>query len=260
VAVTFIGSARSIVTFGNNSTAQNLFVIQNGLESRVAVNVRRLALQLDNLAVLTAVMPVFRTSRATAIRGGHVMEKSPFNTAQTSDANVTFLAQTQEVAQITATPGDTIWQKYVSRLHTGAEQQLTDDYNMLPLLVEDTGKEFKLRPNESLVVRLVGAAATSNDIGMNNSFVECVFEEDALSTFNISGTVRLSGVPQAGARVVVMEADDLDGTNMFMREVIITPAGGTWASTILTGKVGFVSYQYRSGGTYYNALGSPYLS
>ena len=45
-----------------------------------------------------------------------------------------------------------------------------------------------------------------------------------------------------------------------MRETIVTPAGGTWASTIRTGKVGSAFVQYESGGTKYTAPGSPYLA
>ena len=86
-----------------------------------------------------------------------------------------------------------------------------------------------------------------------------MWEEDALSTFAISGTVTLSAVPVSGARVVVVEADDQLMTNAVLVEIITTPAGGTWASSIKTGKVGAAFVQYTSGGTYYTAYGSPYL-
>jgi len=72
--------------------------------------------------------------------------------------------------------------------------------------------------------------------------------------------VTLGGSPVSGAKVMVMESDNVAGTNMFLREVITTPAGGTWASSILTGKVGSAFVQYEAGGTYYTAPGSPYLS
>lgn len=260
MAVTFLGTARSIVTFGNDATTQNLFTIENGVASYVDVNIRRLMLQNDAIALLTAVMPIVKSSRATSISGGFTLDKTAFDTTLTSDSNVVFRAQIDDSARITATPGDTIWQQYSGRLHTAAEQQQGIDNNMLPLLVADTGKEFVLHPGQSLLCQVVASAGTSNAIGTNNWFIECVFEEVSLSTFAISGTVTLSGTPQAGAIVTVMEADDLDGTNIFLRDIIVTPAGGTWNSTIRTGKVGFVSYQYRNGGTYYNALNSPYLS
>jgi hypothetical protein len=57
----------------------------------------------------------------------------------------------------------------------------------------------------------------------------------------------------------VLEADDASMTNAVLRETIVTPAGGTWASSIRTGKVGAAFVQYESGGTKYTAPGSPYL-
>ncbi len=89
--------------------------------------------------------------------------------------------------------------------------------------------------------------------------MNCIWEEEARPTFAISGTVTLSGSPVAGAIVTVIEADDLDMTNQYVREKIVTPAGGNWASTITSGKVGAAFVQYRSGATYYTAPGSPYL-
>jgi len=130
----------------------------------------------------------------------------------------------------------------------------------LPKLIADTGRELKLRPGESLLVRVVGAAVAANAALSNNWTASVAIEEDQKSTFAISGTVTLSGSPVTGAKVMVMEADDTAGTNMFLREVITTPAGGTWSSSILTGKVGSAFVQYTSGGTYYTAPGSPYLS
>ena len=87
-----------------------------------------------------------------------------------------------------------------------------------------------------------------------------MWEEDPIATFAISGTVTLSAVPVSGAIVTVVEADDTDMTNAHVREVITTGAGGTWASTIRTGKVGAAFVQYESGGTKYTAPGIPYLA
>jgi hypothetical protein len=58
----------------------------------------------------------------------------------------------------------------------------------------------------------------------------------------------------------VIEADDINMTNQVLVEKIVTGAGGTWASSIKTGKVGAAFVQYESGGTYYTAPGSPYLA
>lgn len=259
MAVTFVGTARSLVAFGNDSTAQNLFTIENGASSYVNLNIRRLLMQNDAIAVLTAVMPIVKVSRATAISGGVIVEKTPFDTTYSSDSNVVFRAQLEESARITATPGDTVWQQYSVRMHTAVEQQQGIDNNLLPLLVADSGSEFVLRPGEALLARVVAAAGTSNAITTNNWFVECVFEEDEIATFAISGTVTLNSSPVSGANVMVIEADDEQMTNAFLREVITTGAGGTWASSIRTGKVGAAFVQYTTGGTYYTAPGSPFL-
>jgi hypothetical protein len=120
-------------------------------------------------------------------------------------------------------------------------------------------KDFILRPGDSLIVQVVAAVGTSNAALCNNWDAHCVWEEDAIATFAISGTVTLSASPVSGAIVTVVEADDTSMTNAVLRETIVTPAGGTWASTIRTGKVGAAFVQYTSGGTKYTAPGSPYL-
>jgi len=64
----------------------------------------------------------------------------------------------------------------------------------------------------------------------------------------------------SGAIITVIEADDESMTNPVLVEKIVTAAGGTWASSITTGKVGAAFVQYKSGATYYTAPGSPYLA
>jgi hypothetical protein len=260
MAVTFRGGVQVPIVFGNDATTQNLLTIENQIGSRVDVNVRGLTIQMDPTTALATVMPQVKVSRATSISGGVKLDKATFTTTQTSDAFVVIRSALAEGSPITATAGDTIWQEYVTRLHTAVEQVKTVKGVVLPTLIRDTGKELKLRPGESLLVRIVGAAVTSNPAIANNWLASVIIEEDQKSTFAISGTVTLSGSPVSGAKVMVMESDDVAGTNMFLREVITTPAGGTWASSILTGKVGSAFVQYTNGGTYYTAPGSPYLS
>jgi hypothetical protein len=143
-------------------------------------------------------------------------------------------------------------------MHTTAEQVLGDDHSSLPRLVDT--QNFKLRPGQSLLLTVVGATTASNAALTNNWLVNCIWEEDAIATFAISGTVTLSGSPVSGAIVTVIEADDINMTNAVLRETIVTPAGGTWASSIRTGKVGAAFVQYENGGTKYTAPGSPYLA
>lgn len=260
MAVTFTGGVQVPIVFGNDATTQNLLTIEDQIGSRVDVHVRRLAIQMNPITALTSVMPQVKVARATSISGGVLLDKSKFDTTKTSDPFVVVRSAMGEGCAIAATAGDTVWQQYVSRLHTAVEQVLGNDENLLPALVANNGSEFVLHPGESLLARVVGSAVASNPATGNNWSAGIIIEENELSTFAISGTVTLSGSPVSGARVMVMEADDTAGTNMFLREVLTTGAGGTWSSSILTGKVGSAFVQYTSGGTYYTAPGSPYLS
>jgi hypothetical protein len=260
MAITFLGGVQVPIVFGNDATTQNLLTIENQIGSRVDVHVRRITIQLDPILALTTVMPQLKVSRATGISGGVLLDKSKFDTTQTSDPFVVIRSALAEGSPITANAGDTVWQQFISRLHTAVEQVLGQDESILPRLVSNTGSEFVLKPGESLLARVVSTAGTSNSALSNNWQTSVILEENSKSTFAISGTVTLSGSPVSGAKVMVMESDDVAGTNMFLREVITTPAGGTWASSILTGKVGSAFVQYESGGTYYTAPGSPYLS
>lgn len=243
--------------FGNDATAQHIFALENQIGSRVDVNIRRLTVQNDPLTALTSVMPQVKASRGVNISGGILLDKAKFRTTEGSDPFVKIRSALGEGSPITATQGSTVWQQYTSRLHTAAEQVIVSDESLLPRLIETT--DFKLRPGENLLVTVVGASAASNPALSNNWLVDCTWEEDQKSTFAISGTVTLSGSPVSGAIVTVVEADDLDMTNPVLVDTIVTPAGGTWAADILTGKVGAAFVQYRSGGTLYTAPGSPYL-
>lgn len=261
MAITFKGLAQTYIKFGNDALAQNLFSIENDVASKVNVNVRRLLVQNDAIiANTTVVMPIVKTSRiSTQPTGGLVLDKAAFDTGYgASSDSVVIRASMLEFAPIAATPGATVWQQYVTRLRTAAEQQTSWDNNLLPLLVADPGREFKLRPGENLLVRVVNLAG-ANLLAMNSWFVECVWEEDAISAFDISGVVTLSGTPVAGAKVVIFEASDQLMTDAVLRDVKTTDGGGAWAAAILTGKVGAAFVQYKSGAVFYTAPGSPFL-
>lgn len=259
MAIIFTGAVQVPIFLGNNALIQNAFVFENGIGSGVDVNIRRLGIELDSTVALTTVMPQVKVCRATNISGGIIVDKSKFDTLESSDPFVRIRTPLAEGSHITATAGDTIYQQYIMRMHTAVEQVVTKTENLLPALVADTGKELKLRPGESLLVYIVGSAVTSNSALSNNWQINCAWEEDQIATFAISGTVTLSGSPVTGAIVTVVESDDVNMTNAVLKEVITTPAGGTWASNIKTGKVGAAFVQYESGGTYYTANGSPFL-
>ena len=262
MAISFRGGVTSPVIMGNDATVQTLFCAENGIASRVNILIRELDLDLDNIAALAAVMPLIKTSRGVNISGGITLAKGTMDTALTSDAAVVFRSAMGETAPITATAGTVIHQQFLQRMHTAAEQsavlQNGTGTTCLPYPIID--KDFVLRPGESLIVQLVGAAATSNAAITNYFNASCVWEEDEIATFAISGTVTLSGSPVAGAIVSVIEADDVSMTNPVLIKTIVTGAGGTWAADILTGKVGAAFVQYESGGTKYIAPGSPYLA
>ena len=257
MAITFTGGVQVPAMLGKDAVTQHLFSLENQVGSRVDVNVRRITVQNDPIVALASVMPQVKASRGVGISGGILLDKSTFSTTLTSDPYVKLRSALGEGAHITATQGDTIWQQYTSRLHTAVEQVLATDGSALPRLVDT--RDFKIRPGESLLLTVVGATVASNDALANNWLVDCVWEEVDKATFAISGTVTLSGSPVAGAIVTVIEADDISMTNAILRETIVTPAGGTWASSILTGKVGAAFVQYETGGTKYTAPGSPYL-
>jgi hypothetical protein len=257
MAISFNGSIPTPNILGNDATGQNLFALTNKIGSRVNVLIRRAAVQVDPIAGLTSVMPIVRASRATGVSGGAIVRGTTYDSSNSSSSYVEVRTPILDGFPLTATAGDTMWQQYTSRLHTAVEQVLAEDKNILPYLVES--HDLIVRPGESILFKVVGASSASNARLTNNWFVTCEWEEDALSTFNISGTVTLGGSPVSGAIVTIIEADDTSMTNQIIVEKITTGAGGAWASTIKTGKVGAAFVQYESGGTYYTAPGSPYL-
>ena len=258
MAISFLGSIPSIVIQGNDALTQNLCTITNKIGSRVNIIIRRATVQVDTLAALATVMPIIKLSRATSISGGAILSKTAWSTTQSSSDNVEIRTAIADGQPITATAGNTIWQQYCGRMHTVVEQVLAEDENILPQLIETNN--FIIRPGESLLVQVVSASVLSNAALSNNWYTQFTWEEDEIATFAISGTVTLSASPVSGAKVVVVEADDINMTNAVLKEVIITGAGGTWASSIKTGKIGAAFVQYESGGTYYTANGSPFLS
>lgn len=265
MAVVFRGTAESLSIVGNDATTQNLFVIENGFKSRVNVIIKRLTFGCDSLVVLTSVQNMVRISRCSNCSGGAIIHKSSFDTTQTSDANVVMRAQANEASPITATSGDTLWTQLAGRMHTAVEQQNAErdseriaERNLIPFT--ETNTNLTIRPGQSLLVKVFASAAASNAQNSTNYTVRCQWDEDSITTFAISGTVTLSGSPLDGAKVMILEADDTSLTNAHLYEVKTTAGGGLWSSTIRTGKVGAAFVQYESGGTYYTAPGSPYLS
>lgn len=257
MSIIYTGSTASLAILGNDSTLQNLFTITNKPDSRVNINITRLLIQLDAVTALTGFMPLVKTSRCTNVSGGVLLSKANFDTANNSSNSVEIRSGIGELFGITATAGDVIWQQFLSRLSSTAEQQIAADGNALPALVQN--KPFILRPGESLLVQVVSAAGTSNTLNMNNWIMLTSWKEDSLSSFSISGVVTLSSVGVVGAKVYVIEGDTINMNNAVLKEVVTTTAGGAWSSSIRTGRFGAAFVQYENGGTLYNAPGSPFL-
>ena len=257
MSYSFTGSVPGALTLGNGALKQNILALTNKIGSRVNLIIRRMAAQLDMVAASTVVSPIIRASRGTSISGGAIIPPSSFNSTNAASAYTEIRTPILDGAPISATEGLQIWQSFSGRAHTIVEQIIGDDIFILPELVSENS--FIVRPGESILVQVVSSNVASNVSTMNNWFVQCDWDEDPISTFNISGTVTLGGSPVSGAIVTIIEADDTSMTNQVIVGKITTGAGGTWASTIKTGKVGAAFVQYESGGTFYTAPGSPYL-
>lgn len=172
-------SAASFRTLGTAATTHNLLTIEN-IDATKLVTIRRITVQLDATAVLTAVMPQVKASRATAVpTGGTALNKAQFDTANASNANTIVRGATASdggaASAITATAGTSIWQQYCMRMHTVVGQVLAPDNNVLPLLVES--KNFILRQNQALLIQIVAAVGTSNP-ATNHWFCNVVWDED----------------------------------------------------------------------------------
>lgn len=174
-------STATFRTIGAAAVAQNLFSIWNNGASRV-VRIRRLVMQMDATAVLTAVMPLIKTSRVIAAPGaGIALTKVAFDTgAAASHADIVVKGECSSDGgtrtALTGTPGDVLWQQYGMRLHTAVGQVLGLDNNVLTMITDSY--PVVLRSGEGLIVHVVAAATASNP-NTNHYFVQCVWDEDA---------------------------------------------------------------------------------
>lgn len=174
-------SAATFREVGNAATTQNLLTIEN-IDATKLVTIRRLVIQMDATAVLTAVMPIFRASRTTGVpTGGTTLSKAQWDTSNTSNSNTIVRGSTASDGGANSGPTATadatqlVWEQYGMRLHTAVGQVLGPDNNILPLLVDT--QNFILRQNQALMVHVVAAAGTSNP-ATNHYFVQVVWEED----------------------------------------------------------------------------------
>lgn len=170
-------SAASFRILGTAATPHNLLTIEN-TDVTVVVTIRDIMVQLDATAVLTAVMPLVKVSRATAVpTGGTTLTKAQFDTNNASDAQIIVRGANASdggaATAITATASAALWQEYQMRLHTAVGQVLSPPSRMPTLL----DKSLVLRQNEALLVQVVASAGTSNPA--TNHWSVCVTWDEA---------------------------------------------------------------------------------
>lgn len=172
-------SAATFRQIGNAAATQNLLTIEN-IDSTKLVWIRRITVQMDTTAVLTAVSPLIKTSRTTGVpTGGTTLSKGLFDTTAASNANTIVRGSTASDGGAnsgpTATPSTVVWQQFMTRIHTAVGQVLAPDMPCLPIIVDV--ENFVLRQNEALLVHIVAAAGTSNP-ATNHYVVNVCWQED----------------------------------------------------------------------------------
>lgn len=178
------GACTTFRTPGRAATTQNLFSIFNTTGSSVLVAVRRLSIQMDATAALATVTKTIKTTRqTTAPTNGTAATKVPFDSAQSSAANVEVRGDasadgTNSATTLTATPSANIaWSQLVMRLHTAAGQVIMDDDACIPSLCEDD--PVILRASEGLLVAIVAPTTATNPI-TDHMIINCMWEEFTL--------------------------------------------------------------------------------
>jgi hypothetical protein len=168
----------SFRTLGTGASPHNLLTILN-THATTLVKVRRMIVQMDATAVLTAVMPQVKCGRVTGGNpsGGTALTKACFSSPAISDGAISVLGATASdggvATAITATMGDLLWQQFCMRMHSVVGQVLALDNPVIPALCDTT--PVILRTNEALLVSVIGTG--SSNPSTNHWFVSVVWEE-----------------------------------------------------------------------------------
>jgi hypothetical protein len=177
--VTFEGMLASFRTLGNAAAPQNIFSIENGAGSTVLLGVKRLRVEMDATALLTAVAPEFVTYRQTTLpSAGTTLTKVAVDTALTSNASVIIRGATASdggaATAITATASaNRMYHQFQHRMSSIAGQMIADDYNLIPEASWDN--PVILRAGEALLVQVIGTAASN--AATNHYVVKTAFRE-----------------------------------------------------------------------------------
>lgn len=241
--------------------------VENSAFSRVAVRIRRLVAQMENLELITtsgAYMPILRTFRQTGVASGGIeLAKTAFDSQLASDAGVRILARVDGIGPshnlaVTGSPVGA-WSHFTARRPTGVEQQLAEDISLLPILVENS-PYWILYPGEVLTVQMLQGSATMT-LGAGGLFyTQMVWEEeDSFDVgYTISGEVTLDSAPVVGAKVFVLTDLTIDMTDPKLK-IKITGAGGAWSETLASGVKAAAFVQHKEGANKYTDEGKPYL-
>ena len=265
MAITFTGTVATDFIEGNGASNQYLFAVENSLQSRVKVYLRRVYFFDEHLAAYTAVkarMLSYRATNVIASENVTAYTKGKFDSSQSSDAGVKIWSGATPsysgISGLSCTPGNRLWEGMPNRMHTIYGRGYGQAINVLPGYA--TKFPLVLYPGESFIVQSVAAAVDATTIN-DHFFFNAVWSEEPITMHTVSGTVTLSGTGVVGAKVFVLIADDTSLTHAYLWETVTTGVGGAWScATIPDEKIAYAYAQNYTGGTYYTAAGAPYVS
>lgn len=175
MATTYKGAVSTFRITGLASANHNLFTIFNKTGSTSFIKLKRMSIQNEATAAVTAVSPIIQVARITAIpTGGTVVTKVPFDSTLTADANIEMMQATASdggaASTITATAGTRMWSQFKMRMHTAVGQVLFPDEAAIPALCETD--PIILRATQGILVQVVQAA-----VATDYYIVNCAWEE-----------------------------------------------------------------------------------
>jgi hypothetical protein len=269
MAITFTGTVATNMMYGDSLTNQNMFCIENSLQSRVKVYIRRAYFFDDHLVARTQYSPRAVSYRATNVQGianTCLYAKGSFQTSQTSDSGVKLysglMPSMSGTSGLNATfPGTGMFAGINTRAQTAIGASLSHAINIIPNRA--VYQDFVLFPGEAMIAQMITSPISAAVAAQPTDyyFFNAVWQEEPIAVHSINGTVTSGGSGVDGAKVIVLVADDVQLTNAYLWATVTTSAGGTWqVNDIPDGKFAFAYAQNYTGGTYYTAAGAPYVA
>jgi len=262
MAVTFRGSCATQYMLPTPNS--DCFVFEVSARAKCKVNILRIVMQFDTLAISTGagrIMPLIKANKVTgSATGGMILAgKVPWDsTINAPDSGVYlrldpgFAGGSSSDIVVTGTK-KAMAEAFCHRLASGAEQWLAEDSVIVSPM---TDAPVVLNPGELLAITW---NETSTPIGGVASLL-VAWEEDSLGTeYTVGGSVTLAGSPVSGAKVLVVTDLDRDLPAPQL-EVLTTGAPGTWSKTLAAGVKASVFVQSRTGETLYTSDGKPFIA